>query len=285
MELLENKIFSYERALYGKNKVKLVFCTFEGEEDGESALKESGEVEAEKCLFHLRYPLWHTTVAKIDSCTFFETARAPIWYSSDILLSNTKMDSPKALRECKNVKIENCEISSSEFGWSTDKIIAENSKMSGEYFMLRATDLNFESVEFSGKYSFQYIENAYFENCNFSTKDAFWHAKGVHLKNCIVKGEYLGWYSEGLTLENCTLIGTQPLCYCKGLTLINCQMQDCDLSFEKSEVNAQITTPVISIKNPASGVIKAPSCQEIIMDDLNSTCEILFEKSKKEALV
>ena len=43
-------------------------------------------------------------------------------------------------------------------------------------------------------------------------------------------------------------------------------MHGCDLAFEKSEVEAQITTPVISIKNVLSGKIAAPCVDEIICD-------------------
>ena len=83
----------------------------------------------------------------------------------------------------------------------------------------------------------------------------------------VVKGEYLAWYSEGLTLINCRIKGTQPFCYCSNLRLVNCSMEDTDLAFEKSTVDAEITTPVISIKNPRGGVIRVPAVSEIIMDD------------------
>ena len=43
-------------------------------------------------------------------------------------------------------------------------------------------------------------------------------------------------------------------------------MIDCDLAFERSEVEAQITTPVISIKNPLSGHISVPAVGEVIRD-------------------
>ena len=118
-----------------------------------------------------------------------------------------------------------------------------------------------------GKYSFQYIEDAEFTDCELNTKDAFWHAKNVTVRNSVIRGEYLAWYSENLTLENCTIIGTQPFCYCKGLKLINCRMVDTDLAFEKSEVEAEVTTVVDSIKNPKSGTIKVAGVKEIIMDD------------------
>ena len=87
------------------------------------------------------------------------------------------------------------------------------------------------------------------------------------VRNSTIKGEYLAWYCENVTFENCTVSGTQPLCYCKGLRMINCKMLDADLAFEKSEVEAEITTPMISIKNPRSGRITVPAVDEMIMDD------------------
>jgi hypothetical protein len=125
-----------------------------------------------------------------------------------------------------------------------------------------------------GKYSFQYIENSDFENCNLDTKDAFWHAKNITVKNSVVKGEYLAWYSENITFENCTIIGTQPLCYCKGLKLINCTMIDCDLSFERSEVEATVIGNITSVKNVYSGFVTADSIGEIITDDENAKANI-----------
>ena len=97
------------------------------------------------------------------------------------------------------------------------------------------------------------------------------------MKDSVVKGEYLAWYSDGLTLINCKIIGTQPLCYCKNLKLTDCEMLETDLCFEKSEVEARITTPVLSIKNPLSGTIVVPEVGEIIMDDENAKGEIRIE--------
>ena len=151
-----------------------------------------------------------------------------------------------------------------------------------EIFMMRSENLRFSGVRFQGKYSFQYIENSVFENCTFDTKDAFWHAKNVTVKNSVVKGEYLAWYSDGLTLIDCKIIGTQPFCYCKNLKLINCEMIDTDLCFEKSEVDAVVTTPVIRIKNPASGRIQVPAVEELIFDDPNARGEVITGDPKKE---
>ena len=44
-------------------------------------------------------------------------------------------------------------------------------------------------------------------------------------------------------------------------------MEDTDLAFEYSEVEAEIKGNIISVKNPKSGTITADSVGEIIWDD------------------
>ncbi|MCF0136249.1 MAG: DUF3737 family protein [Lachnospiraceae bacterium] len=276
MELIQNNVFDEERALYGKKDLVVRNCRFDGPADGESAFKECASIEAEDCYFNLRYPFWHDHGLKITRGHMTELCRAALWYSDGVCIKDTKMHGIKALRECADVTVENCDIISPEFGWSTRGITMKDSTAESEYFMMRSEDLKFTNVTFKGKYSFQYIKNALFENCNFDTKDAFWHGENILVRNSVVKGEYLAWYADGLTFENCTIIGTQPLCYCKNLKLVDCRMIGCDLSFERSHVEATLTAPVDSIKNPYSGTITVPAVGEIIMDDENAKGKVVI---------
>ena len=279
MKIIKDKSFDMERALYESDGVVLEGCSFCGEADGESALKESRDVKASNCFFDLRYPFWHDTNAEIVNCEMTEKCRAPLWYSKNVDIYETKLHGVKALRECEYVNITKSSIISSEFGWSCKNVKIKDSYAKGEYFMMNTCGVHLENVKMEGKYSFQYIKDAIIENCELDTKDAFWHAKNVTVKNCVVKGEYLGWYSESVTFESCIITGTQPLCYCKDLKLIGCEMHQCDLAFEKSEVMAEITTPVISIKNVANGKITVPCVDEITKD--KDTYKGIIEETDK----
>lgn len=280
MEVFFDLQFDEERALYASDSVRVERCRFDGERDGESAFKESRNIEAEKCYFNLRYPFWHDEGVLIDNCEMTELCRAALWYSNDINIKNSRMHGIKALRECADISISDTDIVSPEFGWLSKNIRIKDSSAAGEYFMFGASRLDFSRVLLKGKYSFQYISDSVFENCNFETKDAFWHAKNITVRNSVIKGEYLAWYCENVTFENCIISGTQPLCYCKGLRLINCEMHGSDLAFERSEVEATVTTPIISIKNPYSGRIEVPAVDEIIIDDDAATCEIVIGEEK-----
>jgi hypothetical protein len=276
--IIKNQVFDQERALYGSCDLRVENCSFDGPADGESAFKESKNISVDGCYFNLRYPFWHDVNVEISNSEMTPLCRAALWYSDLIKITSSKLHGIKALRECNQVEMKDCHVVSTEFGWSVNGIKAEDCSFEGEYFMLRSSAIDFKKVSLQGKYSFQYVENSVFENCEFNTKDAFWHAKNVTVRNSIVKGEYLGWYCENVTFENCKIIGTQPLCYCKGLKLINCTMEDADLCFEKSDVEATLTSPVISIKNPLSGSIELPSADEVIMDDSDAKGNIIFTK-------
>ena len=275
MQTIIEQTFDEERALYGSSQVEAVRCRFDGPADGESAFKESCSVIARDCYFNLRYPFWHNRDLLIEGGEMTELCRAAIWYSHGVSISGTKMHGIKALRECSDVRIDKCDIVSPEFGWSVSDLSVKDTGVESEYAFMRSGHLFFDHVKLKGKYSFQYVTDSVFTNCEFDTKDAFWHAKNVIVKDSTINGEYLAWYCENVVFENCVIKGTQPLCYCKGLKLINCVMTDCDLSFEKSDVDAVILSSVDSIKNPYSGKISARSVGEMIRDDPKSECEIV----------
>lgn len=278
MKTIVNKRFDEERALYAAQDTLVKDCNFDGPADGESAFKEGRDVAVDNCFFNLRYPFWHNTGLKIQNSEMTELCRAALWYSENVEINSTKLHGIKALRECANIKMRGCDIVSPEFGWSVRGIEMEDCTAESEYFMMRSDHLTFHDVRMKGKYSFQYITDSVFENCLFDTKDAFWHAKNITVRNSVIKGEYLAWYSENITFENCKIIGTQPLCYCKNLKLVNCEMVDTDLSFERSDVEATITVPIVSIKNPLSGHIYVPEVGEIIMDFDKAKGEVIVEK-------
>ena len=266
-EVIRNKQFDEERALYYLRSTDVVDCVFAGPADGESVLKEARDIGVKNCAFSLRYPLWHVRGFRMENSTMDELTRAAIWYACDGEIVNSTLGGIKAVRECQNISLTGCDIVSQEFGWKSSNIKLKDTSVTAEYIFMDSRDVVLENVKMKGKYSFQYMENLTIRDSVLDTKDAFWHSKNVTVINSTVKGEYLAWFSEGLTLIDCHIIGTQPLCYCKDLKLINCTMEGTDLSFEYSDVQAEIRGHVDSIKNPGSGDITVDSVGQILMTD------------------
>lgn len=279
--IFENETRDEERAFYGLKDTLVRNCRIDGPADGESAFKECKNIEVENCYLNLRYPFWHVNDGKITGCEMTEGCRAALWYDNGIEIDNCKMHGIKALRECKDITLKNTDIISPEFAWRSHGIQVDNVTLQGEYPFFECTDMTISNLNMTGKYSFQYIENVVFRNCNLDTKDAFWHAKHVTVEDSVVKGEYLAWYAEDIRFVRCKIIGTQPLCYCKGLVLEDCTMEDCDLSFERSEVQADIRGHIDSVKNPIEGFVHADSIGEMILEEEIVTpgaCEIMIRK-------
>lgn len=280
---ISNRQFDEERALYNLQQADVVECTFAGPADGESVLKESRDIHVQGCTFSLRYPLWHVKGFTMEHSTMDDLTRAAIWYAEDGIIRESVLGGIKAVRECAGIRLEHCKVESQEFGWKSQDIVLTDTDITSEYLLFDSRDVRLERVKMQGKYSFQYMKNLEITDSVLDTKDAFWHSENVTVRNSVVKGEYLGWFSDGLTLIDCKISGTQPLCYCKNLKLIRCTMEDTDLSFEYSDVEADVLGHVDSIKNLRSGSITVDSVGEIIREDPVMECTgQVFIREKKE---
>ena len=261
-----NREFEGERPLYASRSVCIENVIVH---EGESALKESTDVDALNCVFEGRYPFWCCDGVRIAGSRFTEDSRAPIWYSRDVSMKDCEVLAPKILRELDGVSLQGCSFPKAvETLWCCRGISIEDCSFNAaDYLCFRSSGIKVRGLHLKGKYTFQYCHDIEIRDSVLDTKDAFWESDNVTIYDSLVKGEYLGWYSRGLRLVRCRISGTQPLCYAKGLVLEDCSFEpDADLAFEYSEVEAVINGAVTSVKNPLTGHIKAGSYGEIIID-------------------
>lgn len=266
MEIIKNKEFGGERPLFAARNLRLEDVTIHA---GESALKCCSNIEADGCTFEGKYPFWHVDGFKIHKCLFTPGARAALWYSRNCIMTDTQVDAPKMFRELDGIVLRNVNIpDGQETLWHCANVDIKDVKIANcDYLFMHSHDIRIEDYEQHGNYSFQYCRNVEIRNAVIHSKDAFWGTENVTIYDSELHGEYLAWHSKRLRLVRCRISGTQPLCYCKDLVLEDCEFApDCDLAFEDSEVNAVITSPVTSVKNPMRGSIKAPSIGEVIID-------------------
>lgn len=280
-QLLINKNdYSSERALYNLKDSFVNECNFKGKEDGESPLKECSNIVVQKCLFDLRYALWHLKHSKVVESSFSSNARAPFWYDNDIEVLESKIEAYKSFRESKNVLLQNDKVTSDESFWKCKNLTVVDSDVNGFYAFFNCKNVFVNHINFTGKYSFQYIDNLKILDSILETKDAFWHCKNVVVKNSTIKGEYIGWYSKNLKFINCVIESHQPFCYSKNIKLINCKMPHCDLAFENSSVKGNILGKIDSIKNPRLAKLKVDEVGELIKENSLYKVRCKINKSK-----
>lgn len=267
METIKDKFYEGERPLYAAKDLLIERVKIY---PGESALKEARNIEADDCYFMGKYPFWHNENSEIRNSHFTVYARAAIWYSKNIRMFNSLVEAPKMFREIDGLKVEDSNFpNAGETFWSCRDIELKNVELQqAPYVFMNSSNIKIDGLKLQGDYSFQDAKNVVIRNAHLDSKDAFWKTENVTVYDSVIIGEYLGWNSKNLRFVNCKIGGTQPLCYVENLVLENCEfLDDCDLAFEYSNVEADITSNIVSVKNPLGGHIKAKSIGEIILDE------------------
>lgn len=88
-----------ERALFGARNLKIYNSIFA---DGESPLKESHDIELFGSMFKWKYPLWYSKHIRVKDSTWFEMARAGVWYTEDMVVEDCIIEAPKNFRSAGN---------------------------------------------------------------------------------------------------------------------------------------------------------------------------------------
>ena len=264
MEEYKQQLFKGERALFGRQGVRITDCIFE---DGESPLKESSEIELTTSAFKWKYPLWYCKNVKANCCAWFEMARAGVWYSEHVDISDTIIQAPKNFRRCKDLILTDVSFThAQETLWNCEKVKITRVNAIGDYFAMGSSDIEVDGLILDGNYSFDGTRNVTVRNSKMLTKDAFWNSENVTVYDSFISGEYLGWNSKNLTLINCTIESLQGLCYIENLVMKNCKLINTTLAFEYADVDADICSSVDSVFNPRSGRISAEQIGELIIE-------------------
>ncbi len=267
METISKQHFEGERPLFAKHHLRLEQVTIG---DGESAIKECSDIEAEDCRFWGKYPFWHVHGFRINRCQFDVGARSALWYSDHLDMRNTRIDGPKMFREMSDLYMENVTINDAdETFWRCRNVEARNLELhDGTYPFMFSDNIRIDGLKSDSKYVFQYCKNVELHNAHIVTKDSFWECENVTIYDSLLDGEYLAWHSKNVRLVNCHLAGEQLLCYADQLVLENCTFdQACDRVFEYSNVEASIRGHIENIKNPISGHVVADSIGSITIDE------------------
>lgn len=253
-----------ERALFMSKDLKVYDSVFA---DGESPLKESENIELYDSLFRWKYPLWYCNHVKAERCTWFDMARAGVWYTNDISVKDTIIEAPKNFRRCDGVTLQNVNFPHAEETlWNCQNVTLDHVTATGDYFAMNCKNMKIDHFELIGNYSFDGVENMEIHNSRLLSKDAFWNTDHVTVYDSFISGEYLGWNAKNLTLINCTIESLQGMCYIDNLVMKNCKLINTTLAFEYSTVDAEIVSNITSVMNPSGGTITADHIGELIIE-------------------
>ena len=264
MTELRQQKFVGERALFHGRDLRIVDSVFE---DGESPLKESRNIELTGCMFRWKYPLWYAEDITAEDCTWYDTARAGVWYSNRVAVKDAIIEAPKNFRRCAGLRLENVQLTNAaETLWNCRDVQMKNVLAKGDYFAMNCADMEIEGLRLDGNYGFDGAKNVVIRGSKLLTKDAFWNTENVTVYDSFISGEYLGWNAKNLTLVDCTIESLQGMCYIENLIMKNCKLLDTTYAFEYSTMDAEIVNRVDSVLNPGGGTLRAAGIGKLILE-------------------
>ena len=264
MTEIDNQVLTGERALFQGHDLLIQDTIFV---DGESPLKESRNIELLNCMFKWKYPLWYAKHIAVKNSTWFEMGRAGVWYTDDISVEDCAIEAPKNFRRCHDVSLRNVSFpNAAETLWNCNGVTLDQVVATGDYFAMNSQNMDIRGLTLYGNYSFDGVQNVTIRHSRLLSKDAFWNSDHVTVYDSFISGEYLGWNAKNLTLINCTVESLQGMCYIDNLVMKNCKLLNTTLAFEYSTIDAEIDSRIDSVMNPTSGIIRADSIGELIME-------------------
>lgn len=279
---IDREILIGERALFASKHLEIQDCIFQ---DGESPLKESSDISLRGCMFKWKYPLWYGKNIRVTDSTWFEMARAGVWYTNEITVTDCAIEAPKNFRRCDGLTLRNVSFcNAAETLWSCRNVSLERVTAKGDYFAMNCENMKVDDLTLYGNYSFDGVKNVEIRNSRLLTKDAFWNSENVTVYDSFISGEYLGWNAKNLTLINCTIESLQGMCYIDNLVMKNCKLINTTLAFEYSSVDAEIVGKIDSVLNPSRGSIHADSIDELILqpDRVDPSQTVIVCRNGKE---
>lgn len=265
MQVIREERLTGERALFHSKDLSIEYSIFA---DGESPLKESSNISLSNTSFQWKYPLWYCKDIRVEDCSFAEMARAGIWYTDNISIKDTLYEAPKGFRRVNGLTLENIDLPHAEETlWHCDNVTMKNVAAKGDYFAMNCSNMKLDQFRLVGNYCFDGCRDIEVHHAKMLSKDAFWNCENVMVYDSYICGEYLGWNSKNVTFINCVIESLQGMCYMDNLVMKNCKLLNTTLAFEYSTVDVETDGIIESVKNPASGVIKAEKINELILEE------------------
>ena len=186
MKDIKQEILTGERALFQGQQLRIFDTIFA---DGESPLKESRDIELFGSMFKWKYPLWYAKDITVKNCTWFEMARAGVWYTDRILVEDSAIEAPKNFRRCHDVTLRNVSFANAaETLWSCDGVTLEHVTARGDYFAMNSRNIVIRDLTLYGNYSFDGAGNVEIHNSRLLSKDAFWNSENVTVYDSFISG-------------------------------------------------------------------------------------------------
>lgn len=160
----------------------------------------------------------------IEDCSF--SLRYPFWHTERFSLLRSSMDelTRAPIWYAKDGLIKDCNINSIKALRECSDIRIEDCTINSPEFGWKCNDIYLHICKLTSEYVFLGTSNASFEKLDFSGKYSFQYTENIVIKNSFLDTKDAFWHSKNVTVKNSTLRGEYLAWYSEGLTLENCHI-------------------------------------------------------------
>lgn len=161
----------------------------------------------------------------LDNCKF--SMRYPLWHSNKFSLLNSSFDvnTRAPIWYAKEGKIDNCKLDGVKMLRECKNIKISNTKINSIEFSWRCKDVDVKKSSIVTEYGFFESSNVHLNNVNFKGKYSFQYNKNLVIENSTLTTKDAFWHAKNVTVKNSTIIGEYLGWFSDGLTLINCKIK------------------------------------------------------------
>lgn len=187
--------------------------------------------------------------------------RYPIWHAKKFEITNCLLhqDCRASLWYCKNGSIRATTIDAVKALRECSNVCIQNSNINSVEFGWKCRNISLENSKLTSEYAFFDSKNINLIHVDFAGKYSFQYIKNLTIYDSSFNTKDAFWHSKNVTVKNCYLKGEYLAWYSENLTLIDCVIEG--------------TQPLCYCKN-----LKLINCQMI-------NCDLCFEYSDVEATI
>lgn len=226
--------------------------------------------------------LYNLTDALVSNCTFAGPA-----------------DGESALKECKNIKVENCRFFLRYPLWHAQNLRAENCRATST---ARAAawyckGASFENCTLEGIKVFRECDDTEISGCKIDSPETGWLCRKFVARKCDITSEYFLFGSSDITLKEVNFKGKYSLQYIKNADISDCNLETKDSlwhsknvtvknSLLKSEYLGWYSENLTLINCVIDGIQPLCYCKNLrLIDCVMKNCTLAFELSDVHAKI
>ena len=226
--------------------------------------------------------LYHVENAQIRSCVFDGPA-----------------DGESALKECRNIQVENCDFRLRYPFWHCTGAVVENSRMTEgcRAALWYDRDVTLKHCEMNGIKALRECDESTVEDCRIVSPEFGWLCRGLIVRNTELTSEYPFFQCRNVEMDGLTLHGKYSFQYVENMVIRNSVLDTKDAfwhsrnvtvydSVVKGEYLAWYSQSLRLVRCKIIGTQPLCYARDLVLEDCEMVdCDLSFEYSDVQATV